>query len=355
MKVLIGVVLIVVFYLIYTNSMDSMKLANKFIDIVSNKKSCTSCGVKEQYIDQVQFIDQVFTYLSKNDKVILKKNCIKNSYNTPNIPEPVDDEVNAAMSVILGNSNELCCAYYVLRQKNMVLVEENEEGQRYIVDGMLHEVNDHFTIRFVVDYTKIKNERFLNYISVINSSVYNLRKPPANSSTSCNNLAVDKGEHIGKLEVSQFDESWGARLTDLYKSAYKVVGIGDGTLESSTIDFVKQYNVFSLVDKNKWIVPFDQMGRSSDFCKKQENEWDRFGANMSSSISDGCLLHNTAIIPRNVLPNVNPDRVGVISEYGHPDRSPNAWLFNSGENGNLNVESGAGWSGGSPPLGQLVN
>ena len=77
--------------------------------------------------------------------------------------------------------------------------QENEEGQRYIVDGMLHEVNDHFTIRFVVDYTKIKNERFLNYISVINSSVYNLRKPPANSSTSCNNLAVDKGENIKKL------------------------------------------------------------------------------------------------------------------------------------------------------------
>ena len=340
MKVLIIVVLLIVFYFIYTNSTNSMKKASKFLNKLIKPTGCASCSAKETYVDQVQFIDQVFNYLSKNDKVVLKNNCIKNSYNTPNISDELDDEINTALAIILGKSNELCCAYYVLRQKNLVLVEENEEGSRYIVDGMLHEVNEHMTIRFVVDYTKIKEERFLNYISVINSSVFNLRKPPANSSTSCNNLGLAKGENIEKMEGSQFDTNWSDRLTKLYNESYKVIGIGDGTLESSAIDFVKKYNTFSLVDKNKWIVPFDQLGRNSDFCKKQENEWDRFGANISSSISDGCLMHNTAIIPRNVLPNVNPEKVGLITEYGDPDNSSNAWLFNSGEFGNVRVETG---------------
>ena len=347
MKVLIIIALIIAFYLIYTNSTDTMKKMSNMVKKFSTNegKECKSCKVKEQYINQIQFIDQVFNYLSKNDKVVLKKNCIKHSYNTPNIPEEIEDEINTAMAIILGKSNELCCAYYVLRQKNLILVEENEEGSRYIVDGMLHEVNEHFTIRYIADYTKIGNERFLNYISVINSSVYNLRNPPANSSLSCNNLGLDKGENVEKMEVSQFNEDWLARLTNMYNTSYKVVGVGDSSLENSTIDFVKQYNVFSLLDKNKWIVPFDQMGRNSDFCKKQENEWDRFGANISSSVSDGCLMHNSAILPRSVLPNDNPDKIGVISKYGHPNNSENAWLFNSGEFGNLNVESGAGWSG----------
>jgi len=345
MKVLIIIALLIAFYLIYTNSTDSMRRVSKFLNLKTEKKGCSSCSVKEQYIDQIQFIDQVFTYLSKNDKVVLKNNCIKNSYNTPNIPDNVDDEINTAMSIILGESNKLCCAYFVLRQKNSVLVEENEEGSRYIVDGMLHEINDHMTIRYVADYTKIKDERFLNYISVINTSVYNLRKPPANSSLSCNNLGREKGENVEKMDVSQFDADWSSRLTDLYNKSYKVIGVGDSTLESSTIDFVKRYNTFSFIDKNKWIVPFDQMGRNSDFCKKQENEWDRFGANISSSVGDGCLMHNSAVGPRNVLPNVNPNKVGVISEYGYPDNSQDAWLFNSGEFGNLKVESGASWSG----------
>ena len=349
MKVLIGIVLIIVFYLIYNNSIDSIKLAKKFKEVVSNDsvsngnkdgKKCSVCNVKEQYINQIQFIDQVFNYLSKNDKVVLKNNCIKQSYETPNIPEDVDNEVDIALTEILGRSNKMCCAYFVLKDKNLVLVEENEEGQRYIIDGMLHEVNEHFTIRILVDYTKIKNERFLNYISVLNTSVYNLRNPPANSSTSCNNLGLSKGEDIYSLKGSQFDTDWSDRLTELYNTKYNVVGVGDGSLESSTIDFVKKYKVFSLVDKNIWIVPFNQMGRNSDFCKKQENSWDRFGANISSSVGDSCLLHNTGIIPRNVLPNVNPDKVGVISEYGHPDNSQNAWLFNSGEFGNVRVETG---------------
>ena len=340
MIIIVIVALLIAFYFIYSNSRDSFKKLSKVFNN-DKKTDCKACVVKENYIDQVQFIDQVFTYLSKNDKVILKNNCIKKSYDTPNIPDEIEDEVNTAMSIILGKSNEMCCAYYALRQKNLILVEENEEGQRYIIDGMLHEVNEHMTIRVIVDYTKIKNERFLNYISVINASVYNLRQPPANSSLSCHNLGLSKGENVFDESVSQFDTDWSSRLNNLYNSSYKVVGVDDTSLENSTIDFVKKYNVF----KNKWIVPFDQMGRNSDFCKKQKNEWDRWGVNLSGGVGDSCLIHNSAGLSRQVLPNDNPDKVGVISEYGDPSQSQNAWLFNSGENGNLNVEMGAGWSG----------
>jgi len=340
-KLLLLVGTLIAFYLIYSNTTE---LQEKVKKVLSKGKECSSgnaCKTKEQYINPIKFIDQVFTFLSKNDKIVLKNNCIKNSYITPNIPQEVEDEVDVALATVLHESNQLCCSYMVLRHKNLVLVEKNEQGERYIIDGVFHETVEHFSVRFVLDYVKLGEQRFINYVTVANSSVYNLRKHPANSSESCNNLAAATSESLGPMDNSQYDSDWSSRLTQLYNDKYKVIGIDDSTsLDSNIIDYVIEFDVFDMTNKNKWIVPFNKMGRCSDFCKKQSLMWDRFGANLPEEVGDGCLMHNTGSQERVAIPNINPNKVGIISEYGDPVNSDNAWLFNSGEFGNVRVETG---------------
>jgi hypothetical protein len=310
---------------------------------VTENSSCDACEKKAGYINQVQFIDQVFNYLSKNDKVVLKGNCSKQSFISPDIPIEIRSEIKSAMDSIVEKSNKLCCSYFLLKNSNLVMVEENSQGKRYVVDSMMHETNDHITIRFIVDFVIINGEVLLNYISVANTSVYNLRKHPANSSESANNMAKKTSEDLYASNGSQFDVNWMDRLDKLYNEKYIVVGLPDKTsLVSNPIDFVKQNNVFELSDMNKWIVPFDMLGRSSDFCKKHGPEWDRFSVQLATSTDDGCLMDNTAYDTRNVLPNDNPDRVGLVTEYGDPDNSKNGWLFNSGTFGNIHVETALG-------------
>ena len=341
-KLVLGLALLVVFGLIYFQSPLVKNITDKIRKVKSGGScgSCGACGLKEQYINPIKFIDQVFTFLSRNDKIVLKNNCIKNEYITPDVPNEVEDEVNEALSMVISKSNKLCCSYFVLRRKNLIMVERNEQGERYVVDGVFHETVGHFTIRFVLDYIKLGNNRYINYITIANTSVYNLMQPPANSSTSKNNLAKDKSASLVPLKKSQFNEDWMDRLSDLYNEKYTVIGIDDSTLESNPVDYVELYDIFNLEDANKWVIPFDQMGRNSDFCKKESLMWDRFGANLAVSVGDGCLMNNTAYQKRNVLPNVGSEKVGVITEYGDPDNSANAWLFNSGEFGNVRVETG---------------
>ena len=332
-KPIIIILFFMIMYLIYDKA-----LLNDFVSVFNKDAPCESCKVKEKYVNPMQFIDQVFTYLSKNDKVVLNGSCNKLSFITPNIPQNVNDEVDEMLKFVLTKINKLCCTYLSLRNKNLVLVEENQEGKRFIVDSILHDVNDHFSVRFVLDYVLIGDKRYINYISVANTSVYNLRNPPANSSTSINNLAKEKGEQLTPMTDSQHEMDWNVRLTELYHKQYNVVGVEDVKLENSSINF-KSSGLFSMDDRNKWLIPFDQLGKTSGFCKKELSQWSRNGLTDVTYVGDGCVMLDTSYESQNVLPNDNPDKVGLITEYGDPSNSKNGWLFNTGEFGNVRVET----------------
>lgn len=326
-KILIAIGLLLTLLFLYNNSSCSRKLDKKESREEIIKK------LKEEYINPIKFIDQVFTFLSRNSKIVLDKDCIKNEYITPDIPNSVENDIDNTLASIISKTNCLCCSYFVLRRKNLVMTEMNDKGKRYVIDGVLHETVDHFTIRFILDYIMIGDKTYINYISVVNTSVYNLMPPPENSSESVNN------HYKTKIPFgTQFKEDWGSRLNNLYNEKYNVIGLDNSSLDFSILQTPDFQNVFDIEDSNKWIIPFDQMDRHSDFCKKESLQWDRFGANLPLSVGDGCLMNNTAYEKRNVLPNVEPEKVGVITEYGDPDNSKNAWLFNA-EHGNVIVET----------------
>ena len=279
----------------------------------------------EKFINPIYGFKKVLRQYSNYDKVALQGSCKQEYFNNDVLTEKYKSSIKNIINFILKEIHHQTQQIYTFKEINVVLLETNLLGQRFIVDTFIYDVKNFYSIRILVDYVIIGEDVYLNTIELYEGSNNNV----------INRFDVVLGDQSYLTNRNQFLSNWFAEKNNEYKYKHKLHGISDSQLESFPVNFFADKNVKKLdinsfgkmilptaIDSNNTI-----QALSSEFCKAQEIDWDSTGANKPIPRPPKCALHNTATIAQANTPYYTPALFDSSKLYKGKTDLNNAWLF----------------------------
>ena len=305
----LSIIAIGIFVVYYNSKLSSDNSGNDNIVII-DKDEDNSGLVKPEHL-----LKKVLTKYSNGEKISLQGNCNVNLYTKDiinvDMKQESKDILNYVFKKIYKLTNTLC---EVQEINNIYEQIDRSQNKRYIIDATLHSVNNHYTVKVIVDIVKFRGDVYINYI---------------NTNEASNNNILNRYDTInynqGILDnKDNFINNVRKLLDTHYKDNYKVIGVKDDTINydlnkvlslksltnvyfPSTIssETKKELSLKGIKDRYEMYLPSTlNTIKSKQYCKKYLNEWS----------SDGILLRGK----ENCVFNHNTTTTEVTQPYNAP-------------------------------------
>ena len=286
----------------------------------------------EKFVNPIYGLKKILKQYSNYDKVALQGSCKQEYFTNDILTEQYKSNIKNVINFILKEIHVQTQQIYTFKEINIVLLETNLLGQRFVVDTFIYDVKNFYSIRILVDYVIIGEDVYLNTIELYEGSNNNI----------INRYDVILNDQSYLTNRNQFLSNWFAEKNNQYKYKYKLHGVSDSDLESFPVNFFEDKNVKKLginsfgkmilptaIDSNNTVEP-----ESALFCKAQEINWDNTGANIPIKRPPKCALHNTATIAQPNIPYYTPALFDNTKLYKGKTKLEYGWMFAPGR-GNI--------------------
>jgi hypothetical protein len=313
MNYLFLILLIVIIYIIYIN-IYSDTINTVPLNINTNgTKTLTTSFEKPQHK-----LLSLLNNISAADKLYLKNVTRRDSYNSKTIDTILNDKLIQLLKVVIQSINNLSEAvFYIKEIENVFILQDDNNNNRYIIDAFIYDIKNYYTIRINIDIVIYKGEIYINYLDVDESAVNNII-----------NKYDSKYQAQGILsKYNMFTNDSESLLNNFYKKKYKIIGVGDSSLEYDTTDLSGTFSLKQLslnyLPSNTPKQPF------SPLCKQNKQSFDSYGINFINEYSKDCIKNNNSA---SEYPNQPYNAPGVVTK--RVDKNNYDWLKDP-VNGNI--------------------
>ena len=313
MNYLFLILLIVIIYIIYIN-IYSDKVSAVPLNINTNGTNTLTTSFEKPQHKLLSLLNNI----SAADKLYLKNVTRRESYNSNTIDTILNDKLTKILKVVIQSINNLSeTVFYIKEIENVFIQQDNNNNNRYIIDSFIFDVKNYYTIRINIDIVIYKGEIYLNYLDVDESAVNNII-----------NKYDSKYHAQGILsKYNMFTNDAESLLNNYYKKNYKIIGVGDSSLEYDTTDLS---GTFSLKQLSLNYLPSNTPNRSfSPLCKQNKQSYDSYGINFINEYSKDCIKNNNAV---SEYPNQPYNAPGVVTK--RVDKNNYDWIKDP-SNGNI--------------------
>ena len=279
----------------------------------------------EKFVNPIYGLRKILREYSSYDKLTLKGSCKQEYFNNDVLSETHKSTIKNIINYILKDIHACSQQIYSFKEINVVLLETNLLGKRFIVDTFIYDVKNFYSVRILVDFVTIRDDVYLNSIELYEGSNNNI----------INKYDVVLGDQSYLTNRNQFVSNWIAEKNKEYLNKNKLYGVDDSSIESFPVDFSADKNLkkLDITSHGKMLLPtaIDSdntvQALSSEFCKAQEIDWDGTGANKPLQRPPKCALHNTATFAQANTPYYTPALFDNTKLYKGQEELDNGWMF----------------------------
>ena len=295
------ILIILILILIFLRS----PLVKKGISIVNNEDNLEN-GYKNEpyeYDGGPNGLLRLLNDISSADKVILENITSKHILNKDIIDEELNIQVLDIIKKIINSINGISdYLLYLDSIENMYVMRDDDGNYRSILNCIIYEVKNFYTIRLTMDFVVFEGEVYFNFIDIDESSIHNIM-----------NKYDIRWETIGILtNYDMFDDDV-RNILDKHYSEYGIVFLNnkDNTNDKSSTFTLSQLMNRYLPSESSNI---DEL--SPYFCKKDGQYWNSRGVlNRNKGIN--CIKHDNTY---QGVPNTPLEGLNTLLRYNISDR-----------------------------------
>ena len=318
---------VIIFYL--------MRSSNSTTVVDISPKQDLTMGIKEglrkdKFVKPTHNLLYIFNQMSSHDKIRLNGNCKSSIFTRDTIPKNKDEYLKDVMNIIIEHVKHIDSEQdYFLKEVDQVYEQSDIYGnKRYIIISFIFDIKNYYTMKIVIDFVRFKNtdKLYVNSIGNEFSSNYNILNKY--------DFTIFSKGYLKDYDM--FDKDARHILDENYRKYYKLIGVGDSTLEYHLLENVykidkSSFNKYDLENYTKYYYS-DRMPteESNVFCQKHLNEWDEHGVKMANQfIPPDCVANNNAAEKQLNRPYFAP---GVVTQ--RTDENAYSWQHDPGR-GNI--------------------
>ena len=261
---------------------------------------------------------ELLTNISRADKLYLK-NVVssRNSYTKSTISTDLNEKITDLLKIVIGSINSVVESdFYIKEIENLYVLQDNQENTRFIIDAFIYDINNFYTIRINVDLVIYRGENYINYLDIDESAVNNI----------LNNYDIKYHAQGILSNYNMFTSDVESLLNEYYKENYKLIGVGDSSLEYDSVNLSGTYTLKQLT---RYYLPAGTPNTfSPSLCKRDSDSFNKHGINFMNTVTEECVAKNNAL----KYPNSPYDAPGVVTD--RVDFNTYDWLKNP-INGNI--------------------
>jgi len=268
-------------------------------------KDNTELRKKDNYnfLNEEHSIVTTLNNIERSEKVTLKDVQEKWSLNKNTIDAKLNLKVISFISKTINTLGILHMKdYYIHTIENIYVMKDSDKNFRMVGDVFMYDIRSFFTFRIVFDFVSFKDNVYINYIDIDESSTNNILD---RYNVKWNSQGILDNFH-------NFDMNVISLLNNHYQMNTSLLQLSGKTKESSLEKTTRLSKFYS--DPNNPSVEFPI------FCKKHTSNWGYGGYYLPSS--NECMFHNPYSSP---YPNDPYDAPGVVTH--RVDSNEYEWMF----------------------------
>ena len=261
---------------------------------------------------------ELLNNVSSADKLYLVNVVSRNSFTKSTLSPELNEKITSLLKIVIGSINNVSDTdFYIKNIDNLYVLKDNLNNARFIVDAFIYDIKNFYTIRINIDLVIYQGENYINYLDIDESAVNNI----------LNNYDIKYHAQGILSNYNMFSSDVESLLNEYYKENYKLIGVGNSSLEYDNVNISGAYTLKQLT--RNYLPSGTPNSYSPQLCKKDSDKFNNYGINFINEVNSECVAKNNAL---QKYPNSPYDAPGVVTN--RVDFNAYDWLKNP-INGNI--------------------